>query len=44
MSDTFHIQNGLKEGALSTFLLNFALEFAITKVQAKQGLLELNGA
>ena len=44
MSDTFHIQNGLKEGALSTFLLNFALEFAIRKVQAKQGVLELNGA
>jgi len=42
--DTFLIQNDLKEGALSTFLLNFALEFAIRKVQAKQDVLELNGA
>jgi hypothetical protein len=43
LSDTFHIQNGLKEGdTLSTFLLNSALEYAIRKVQAIQGALKLN--
>jgi hypothetical protein len=34
MSDSFPIQNGLKEGdALSPLLFNFALEYAIKKVQ-----------
>jgi hypothetical protein len=42
LSDTFHIQKDLKEGALSTFLLNFAFEFAVRKVKAKQGVQELN--
>jgi hypothetical protein len=37
-NDVFHVQNGLKEGALSYF----ALEFTIRKVQAKQEVLELN--
>jgi hypothetical protein len=34
LSDSFLIQNGLKQGdALSPLLLNFALEYAIRKVQ-----------
>jgi hypothetical protein len=34
LSDTFHIQNGLKQGdALSPLLFNFALEYAVMKVQ-----------
>jgi hypothetical protein len=38
LSDSFPIQNGLKQGdALSPLLLNFALEYAIRKVQGKPG-------
>jgi hypothetical protein len=34
LSDSFPIQNGLKQGdALSPLLFNFALEYAIRKVQ-----------
>jgi sorting nexin-29 len=34
LSDTFPIQNGLKQGdALLTLLFNFALEYAMRKVQ-----------
>jgi hypothetical protein len=37
MSDTFPIQNGLKQGdALSPLLLYFALQYAISKVQENQ--------
>jgi hypothetical protein len=43
LSDTFPIQNALKQGAaLSPLLLNFALEFAIRKVKENQVLLKLN--
>jgi hypothetical protein len=44
LPEMFSIRNGLKQGdALSSFLFNFALQYAIKRVQANQDGFNLNG-
>jgi len=42
LSQMIHIRNGLKQDALKTLIFNFALEYAIRRVQVKRVGFKLN--
>jgi hypothetical protein len=44
MSDLLLVKSGMKQDALSTLLLNFALVYVIRRVQVNQDDFKLNGA